>query len=87
VTINPVENRLAAGITDYDFRNQQILGTSKSGGRNLAAFQKKNLFPQTSCNKVGGNAVVTVTTDPPADFFENKEWKEQEFVTDKPLLR
>jgi hypothetical protein len=30
---------------------------------------------------------VTVTTDPPADFFENKEWKEQEFVTDEPLLR
>jgi hypothetical protein len=48
---------------------------------------KKNPFPQTSCNKVGGNAVVTVTTDPPADFFENKEWKEQEFVTDEPLLR
>jgi hypothetical protein len=48
---------------------------------------QKNLFPQTSCNEVGGNAVVTVTTDPPADFFENKEWKEQEFVTDEPLLR
>jgi hypothetical protein len=41
VTINPVENRPAAGITDYNFRNQQILGTSKSGGRNLASFQKK----------------------------------------------
>ncbi len=48
---------------------------------------KKNLFPQTSSNEVGGYAVVTVTTDPPAGFFENKEWKEHEFVTDEPLLR
>jgi len=46
---------------------------------------KKNLFPQTSCNEVGGNAVVTVTTDPPAEFFENKERKEQEFVTDDKI--
>jgi hypothetical protein len=30
---------------------------------------------------------VTVTTDLPADFFENKEYKEQEFVTDEPLIR
>jgi hypothetical protein len=49
-----VENRLAAGITDYDFRNQQILGTSKSGGRNLASFQKKTCFLKLHVTKLVG---------------------------------